>query len=119
MPGPFDASLLSQEWVHAHEEDTEGTAVYRPVDYDLPPTRGRKGFDLRPDGSLVETGIGPTDRAQQTPGTWRLSGDNRLELSKPSADQPQRVLEIESLERDKLVVRKAAPSCVPDRPVVS
>ncbi len=84
--------------MHSHEEDTETESVFRPASYAFPPARGRRGFELKPDGSLTEYGIGPTDRRTQTPGTWKLDGD-ALRLG-------TRTLKIVSVDRQRLVVRK-------------
>jgi hypothetical protein len=49
MSSRINRELLHQQWVHAYEEDTPTEAVYRPAGYELPPARGRTGFELRPD----------------------------------------------------------------------
>jgi hypothetical protein len=97
-------------WLHSHEEDTATTAVYRRASYDFPPSRGRKGFELRPDGTLTEKGIGPADRSVHTAGHWRLGEDGGLEFIAGPADQPARALQIESVDEDRLVVWKGAPA---------
>ena len=63
-------------WAHSHEEDGGGVQVFRPMDYDFPPSRGRETFTLRPDGT-AEAGLpGPDDRGIRTDdGTWQLQGD--------------------------------------------
>ncbi len=38
---------LFQHWMHSHEEDSGDVQVYRPADYDFPPARGRRGFELQ------------------------------------------------------------------------
>jgi hypothetical protein len=76
-------------WVHAHEEDEGDVRVYRPAGYDLPPARGRRGLEFRPDGEVVVYGPGPADKPQAVA---------RL---KPSAA----ALDIVSFEPDRLRVR--------------
>jgi hypothetical protein len=115
----FDPTLLMRHWVHSHEEDTDTTEVYRPEDYDFPPSRGRKGLALEVGGNLTGIGIGPTDRAEHVQGSWRLEGENRLEVSAQTGDQPPRVLLIESLDNEKLVVRKGPTRCSSTGPDVS
>jgi hypothetical protein len=94
--------LLHRRWIHSHEEDTEGRMVFRPAGFDLPPSRGRTSFELRPDGVLVEGGPGPDDRPTESAGTWELGGDDRLTLR--SRGREPRTLAIESVEDDRLVV---------------
>ena len=75
MSGVDPASLVGS-WSHSHEEDYEGAQVFRPVDYDFPPSRGRETFTLRPDGTAVAGLPGPDDRGITTEdGTWQLQGD--------------------------------------------
>ena len=68
---------LLGHWVHSHEEDSGGERVYRPADYDFPPARGRRGFELRPGGELVLYGPGATDRPEAATGRWSVSGTPR------------------------------------------
>jgi hypothetical protein len=115
MARDVDPASLFGSWLHSHEEDTDTTAVYRRADYDFPPSRGRKGFELIPDGTLFEKGIGPTDRPAHTAGRWRLGGDGCLEFFAGTGDSPTRVLPIESAGGDKIVVRKGSQTCTPPK----
>jgi hypothetical protein len=100
----FDESGLAQDWIHSHEEDTDTTMVFRPAGFRFPPSRGRMGFHLRPGGKLTARKPGPTDRTEVAAGSWKLSGE-QLELSPRGEDT--RILHVESLEPDRLVVKKA------------
>lgn len=102
---PIDISHLAQSWVHSHEEDTPTTTIYRPASFSFPPSRGRKGFHLEPGGTMMTRNPGPTDQTMTSAGSWTLSG-SQLELS-PHGERPQ-VLNLETVEPDRLVVRKAA-----------
>ena len=101
----MDRTLLHQRWIHSHEEDTPTTQVYRPASYKLPPARGRRSFELKPDGRLVSRDIGPDDRGVAGEGTWELDGD-RLRLHRSSGRDE--VYQIEALAPDRLVLRKSA-----------
>ena len=103
MTEPIQRELLVRRWIHSHEEDTGGEAVYRPATWSFPPARGRAGFDLRRDGSLVRLGPGPTDRPQKARGRWRLEGD-RLVLAVTVAGETPQILQIVSASEDRLVV---------------
>ncbi|MGH2682681.1 MAG: hypothetical protein ACRDIX_05555 [Actinomycetota bacterium] len=102
---PDAPTELLQRWVHSHEEDTDTEMVFRPADFDFPPSRGRASFELRADGTVLERGIGPTDRPEEASGSWELEGDRSVVL-RESATGRERRLEIESLGRDRLVLHK-------------
>ena len=99
----IDPAYLAQAWVHSHEEDTVTTTVYRPATFPFPPARGRKGFHLQPGGTLATRKPGPTDQTVIAAGTWKLTGDH-LELSPQG--EGTRMLSIQSVEPDRLVVKK-------------
>jgi hypothetical protein len=91
---------LFRRWLHSHEEDDGDVRVYRPAGYDLPPARGRRGLEFRPDGELLVYGPGPTDKPQATAARWEPAGEHRARLL-PSGDE----LEIVSVEPDRLQLR--------------
>jgi hypothetical protein len=97
----FDASTLQGTWVHSHEEDAEGTQVYRPPGYDFPPARGRESFELRAGGALVDRGPGPTDVPAEAEGTWTLRGDTLVLRSAVG----ERELDVVAVDGERLVVR--------------
>jgi hypothetical protein len=97
---------LHQHWVHSYEEDTPAEMVFRPAGFPFPPARGRRGFELKPDGTLVRYAIGPTDRREASAGRWQLTADNRLLFYPDAAAEADRVLQVASVEPDRLVVRK-------------
>jgi hypothetical protein len=98
--------ILGQHWIHSHEEDTDSEMVFRPASFKFPPSRGRKAFDLRADGVLIETGIGPADRPQETQGTWKLNDANHLAFDSSSQSGPKRIFEIASVDKKRLVIKK-------------
>jgi hypothetical protein len=105
MPDKIDKSLLQQRWLHSREEDSATQMVFRPDTYELPPARGRTGFELAPGGDMVTLGIGPTDRRAVGEGTWKLEGGDTLVLYE-SPGAPTRRLKILSLDKDRMVVAK-------------
>jgi len=100
------AEILCQHWVHSHEEDTETEMVFRPASHPFPRSRGRRSFELRAGGDLVEGGPGPTDRREESAGTWQLTEEGALAFYRPSESTPHRVLRIASIAKDRLVVKK-------------
>jgi len=95
---------LSQHWVHSHEEDTDTQQVFRPATWKFPLSRGRRSFDLRPDGIVLEQGPGPADRTQSASGRWRYAG-KELMLESPRG-AGKRCYHVESIAADKLVLRR-------------
>lgn len=98
--------LLLRRWLHSSEEDTAGEMVFRPAGYPLPPSRGRLGIELRPDGTAAITAIGRADAPEELVGAWELDEQEpsvRLRIG----GEPERKLPLVSVERDRLVVRKS------------
>lgn len=106
MPGKIEKASLTRQWVHSHEEDTDTEMVFRPSTFSFPRSRGRISFTLKPDGGLNETGIGPTDRREESRGTWQLESGETLSFYADPGAKPKKVLRIISVDNDKLVVRK-------------
>ena len=96
---------LCRHWVHSHEEDTGSEMVFRPDDFTFPPSRGRREIEIRSDGTLVLTSVGPVDRPQKELGSWLLK-KNLLFFLKDAVAEPQKVYQIISVEKDRLVVKK-------------
>ncbi|HEY0648133.1 hypothetical protein [Phenylobacterium sp.] len=99
----FDTAALLQRWTHSHEEDTPGRMVFRPGGWRFPPSRGRRSFELGPDGALLASGPGPTDKTVVTDGRWRLREDGVLELEQQGRPSELRLVEVAA---DKLVVER-------------
>ena len=106
MSNKTSMDVAPQHWVHSHEEDTDTEMVLRPASYKFPPSRGRTSFELKPDGRLVEHGMGPTDRREQTEGRWKVEGGNSLAFYEGSKSKPHRVLRVVSSSNDRLVIEK-------------
>jgi hypothetical protein len=103
MADKIDREALLQRWIHSHEEDTSGEMVFRPASHAFPPSRGRKSFQLNPQGQLVNFGIGPDDRPVQGQGRWQLDTSNKLTLQTGTADRSMQLLHV---DKNKLVVKK-------------
>ena len=76
---------LLGRWLHSREEDEGDVRVYRPAGYDLPPARGRRGLEFRPDGELLVIGPGPADKPEAAAGRWEPAGEHRARVSLPRA----------------------------------
>lgn len=94
---------LFQPWTHSREEDTADVAVYRPEGFAFPPSRGRDGFELRPDGSFVQRDIGPADATVAVTGRWKASVVTAT--FDDQAAEPT-TLTLVSYDRDRLELRR-------------
>ena len=106
MKKNIDRNALHQHWVHSHEEDTATETVYRPASFAFPRSRGRSAMALKPDGGIVETGPGPTDRPQESRRTWKLEEDGALSIYEKGKKKPKHTIKILSLDQDRLVIKK-------------
>ena len=100
----LDPAELQGRWTHSHEEDGPQTLVFRPSGWNFPPSRGRRSFELGPDGALESGSPGPDDRTRAKQGRWRLLPGDILELMENGS--PSR-LHIVRAEKDKLVVDRS------------
>jgi len=99
-----DREALQGKWIHFHEEDSEDELVFRPPTRPLPPARGRRSFELRPDGTYLESSPGPVDVPEAASGRWRLD-DDRLVLH-PDDDRPAESWRVVAAENDRLRLRR-------------
>lgn len=95
---------LSGTWYRAGEEETATEKVYRSLKPGeaVPRGRNREILELKPDGTLIEGGIAPTDARTEHKGKWKVEGD---ELKLCSTDS-SRTLKIVSVDGDRLVISK-------------
>jgi hypothetical protein len=97
--------FLHGSWRHSHEEDTEDALVYRRDGFAFPPSRGRDGFELHPDGTGAQHAVAPTDGNRATPVTWTVGSDDTVILT----DAPSKLLRrmrIASVGKTRLVIRR-------------
>jgi hypothetical protein len=95
---------LIGHWVHAHEEDSGDTAVYRRVGWPLRPARGRSAFEIKADGEFVRHGTGPVDVSTSRTGRWRIVAPDRIAVTLPG--QRSYELRIASVEPELLKVTR-------------
>jgi hypothetical protein len=97
--------VIFQHWIHSREEDTEKVKIYRPRDYQFPPSRGRDGFEIKEDGEFIQYGIGATDKPQEITGTWKAEEDNKIRVSFDNQEQKSYIMQIVSCQERLLKVR--------------
>ena len=98
--------LLLKRWLHAHEEDTSTESVYRPANFAFKPSRGRRGFEFRPDHSCAYLGIAAQDGVAEQRCTWALEKAPELRAVLSFEGGRRDVLDIVSIDKDRLVIRK-------------
>jgi hypothetical protein len=54
--------------------------LFRPPDFSFPPSFGRDGFEIRPDGELIQHDTGPADEPVEVQGHWTLEGRDRVAI---------------------------------------
>jgi hypothetical protein len=100
---------LIGRWIHAREQDEGDVRVYRPAGTPLPPARGRTGFELRLDGTLLRFGIAGTDASRTTNGVWYSPDAGTLRIELPEIGYSE-VLELVEVGEEVLKVRLLAES---------
>ena len=97
---------LLGKWVHFHEEDPQdgsGREVYRPIDWPMGPSRGRRGIELHSHGRVILLNIAATDGTDVISGSWNVENQNILVIE---TSGEFRRLVIEQATRDRLVLRE-------------
>ena len=95
---------LFRHWIHSREEDQDDVRFFRTEHFAFPPSFGRDGMELRPDGTFVQDDIGPADGIVQTPGRWTLQGPGRIAVRFDGAREDY-AFTIVSVEADLLRIR--------------
>ncbi len=101
---------IFRRWTHSFEEDTDGVIVYRPVEYDFPLARGRRGIEFRPDGVFIDWEIGSTDASHGINGRWKVEGPGNVLVSFEGNFRESRILEILQCDAGILKVRELPAS---------
>ncbi len=94
-------------WLHSHEEDSATERVYRRSGFDFPPSRGRDGYEFRPDRSATYIGIAARDGAAPNACKWRVRTGARPEIVLTFPNGQQRVLQVTSVDQERLLIKKS------------
>lgn len=93
-------SSVFGRWLHFHEEDYEDIEVYRPSSEDFPRSRGRRGFEIQPNGDFIHLDIGRGDAGTETTGQWELVAENRLRVTLENGNSY--LLNLQEISSDEL-----------------
>ncbi|MGY1707502.1 hypothetical protein ACI79C_23305 [Geodermatophilus sp. SYSU D00697] len=99
-------SELFRHWVHSREEDEADLQVFRPPHFGFPPSFGREGFEMRPDGEFVQDDVGPADGIVQTRGRWTLEGSGRV-VVRFGGKRPDHAFTLVDVSDERLEIRTA------------
>ena len=97
-------------WFHSHEENTNPMVenVYRPYEFDFPPSRNRTGLRFSNSGNFAYLYYGPADQLMQRSGKWLDMGSQIQILFDSSPDDSQfpnqSIITIVSAGTDRLVI---------------
>lgn len=100
----FSKNVVCGHWVHSFEEDLADEFVYRPNSFDFPRSRGRKEFDLQPDGKFRNVSPGRADLPEQSSGDWNIE-DESVVIHYDDGTEDR--LKIKEVTPTKLVIRKS------------
>jgi hypothetical protein len=100
----LEACVLGH-WIHSHEEDTPGIAIYRPREYEFPPARGRTGFEFIASGKAVYYDIADSDGGKELSGRWEMQGSDEIKITFDDERIEPIVLHILNCDAEKLALR--------------
>ena len=91
-------------WLHSREEDTDNRKHYRPKSFAFPVSRGRTGFEFKPDGKFVEIGIAPADGPEYIPGSWKESSGRMFIITFDDPQKPGYTIKVLELSQELLII---------------
>jgi hypothetical protein len=75
----MDLNLISGQWVEIREESTPGAIMFRSIDSDIPPARGRRHLKLDELGLARAGGPSADDRVRFSDAArWQVSNDKLI-----------------------------------------
>ena len=74
--------MITTKWWNSYEDETDPNTekCYRPSTYEFPRSRGRKGFEFKPNGTFDYNYPGPTDAPTTDTGRWIRLSDTRIKV---------------------------------------
>jgi hypothetical protein len=100
---------LFRHWIHSREEDQGDVQFFRPEDFSFPPSFGRDGLEMRPDGTFVQDDVGPADGIVQTEGRWTQQGPGQIAV-RFDGEREDYAFSIVGVDADLLRIRRESLS---------
>jgi hypothetical protein len=90
---------LRKFWIHSSEEDTDSIEVYRPKGYDFPPSRARKGFEIKENGEVIFHDLNSSDRPRSISGQIKSQESNKFRVDLKDREKPHYLDIVESTDQ--------------------
>jgi hypothetical protein len=96
---------LFKLWLHSREDrDTRSNvSVYRSSDYPFPPSRGRRGFEIKENGEFILHEIDRTDKPIRMVGKFTVEGTDTIKVYLENKNPL--ILRIVSIEDEGQILR--------------
>jgi hypothetical protein len=98
-------SEIFRYWIESHEDRSQNISVFRPSDYEFPPSRGRRGFEIKENGQFILHDIGPTDRPIKIIGTFDVESPGKIRVHLEDKRLSSFTLRIVSIEDNGNVLK--------------
>lgn len=101
-------SEIFKHWIYSHQDNEDqrpSVSVFRPSDYKFPPSRGRRGFEIRRNGQFILYEIGPDDRPVKRVGEFKVEAPNKIKVYFEDKKESAFSLGIVSLEENNNLLR--------------
>jgi hypothetical protein len=98
---------LFTHWIHSREEDQDDIQFFRTEGFSFPPSFGRDGMEIRPDGTFIQDDVGPADGIVQTPGRWTLQGPGQIAV-RFDGEREDYAFTLVSVSAELLQIRQAS-----------
>ncbi|HEU4444596.1 MAG TPA: hypothetical protein VFR94_07980 [Nitrososphaeraceae archaeon] len=73
---------IFKHWIESREDrdNRPNVSVYRPRDFKFPPSRGRRGFEIKKNGEFILYEIGSADRPVKMVGNFTVEGLDKIKV---------------------------------------
>jgi hypothetical protein len=73
---------IFKHWIESREDrdNRPNVSVFRPSDHKFPPSRGRRGFEIKKNGEFILHEIGSTDRPVKMVGNFTVEGPDKIKV---------------------------------------
>lgn len=107
MPTEQLPEEMYKHWIHSNQDKDHrpSVSVFRPSDYNFPPSRGRRGFEIRRNGEFILYEIGPDDRPIKKVGEFKVESPNKIKVYFEDKNKSAFSLRIVSLEENNSLLR--------------